>query len=151
MNPNYEKLLRKLHELFMLDQEDLDFGIYRIMNFRRDEIKQFLDRDLLSQVRAELATSGNVDRQASQRKLDAAIKQAQELGVDPETTQKVKDLRAELAQAGNAEALENEVFSQLYNFFSRYYEGGDFVSLRRYKKDVYAIPYEKIPLHITGW
>jgi adenine-specific DNA-methyltransferase len=149
MNPNYEKLLRKLHELFMLDQEDLDFGIYRIMNFRRDEIKQFLDRDLLSQVRAELATSGNVDRQASQRKLDAAIKQAQELGVDPETTQKVKDLRAELAQAGNAEALENEVFSQLYNFFSRYYEGGDFVSLRRYKKDVYAIPYEgeEVKLH----
>jgi adenine-specific DNA-methyltransferase len=142
MNPNYEKFLRKLHELFMLDQEDLDFGIYRIMNYRRDEIKQFLDRDLLTQVRAELATSGNVDRQATQRKLDAAIKQAQELGVDPETTQKVKDLLAELAQAGNAEALENEVFSQLYNFFSRYYEGGDFVSLRRYKKDVYAIPYE---------
>lgn len=149
MNPNYEKLLRKLHELFMLDQEDLDFGIYRIMNFRRDEIKQFIERDLLTQVRAELDLSGGVDRQATQRKLDAAIKQAQELGVDPETTQKVKDLRAELAQAGNAEALENEVFSQLYNFFSRYYEGGDFVSLRRYKKDVYAIPYEgeEVKLH----
>lgn len=149
MNPNYEKLLRKLHELFMLDQEDLDFGIYRIMNFRRDEIKQFIEQDLLTQVRAELDLSGGVDRQATQRKLDAAIKQAQELGVDPETTQKVKDLRAELAQAGNAEALENEVFSQLYNFFSRYYEGGDFVSLRRYKKDVYAIPYEgeEVKLH----
>ncbi|MDX2067061.1 MAG: site-specific DNA-methyltransferase [Haliscomenobacter sp.] len=149
MNPNYDKLLRKLHELFMLDQEDLDFGIYRIMNFRRDEIKQFIERDLLTQVRAELDLSGQVDRQAIQRKLDAAIKQAQELGVDPESTQKVKDLRAELAQVGEAEALENEVFSQLYNFFSRYYEGGDFVSLRRYKKDVYAIPYEgeEVKLH----
>lgn len=133
----------------MLDQEDLDFGIYRIMNFRRDEIKQFIERDLLTQVRAELDLSGGVDRQAIQRKLDAAVKQAQELGVDPESTQKVKDLRAELAQLGNAEALENEVFSQLYNFFSRYYEGGDFVSLRRYKKDVYAIPYEgeEVKLH----
>ena len=30
----------------------------------------------------------------------------------------------------------------LYSFFSRYYEEGDFISKRRYKEGVYAIPYE---------
>src|SRR5439155_22644540 len=46
-------------------------------------------------------------------------------------------------------ALENEVFSHLTNFFRRYYSEGDFISLRRYKEGVYAIPYEgeEIKLH----
>ncbi|MBT6756669.1 MAG: site-specific DNA-methyltransferase, partial [Candidatus Pacebacteria bacterium] len=45
--------------------------------------------------------------------------------------------------------LENDVFSHLANFFKRYYKDGDFVSLRRYKKDTYAIPYEggEVKLH----
>ncbi len=40
------------------------------------------------------------------------------------------------------EAAEQEVFSHLYNFFRRYYNEGDFISQRRYKEGVYAIPYE---------
>ena len=46
-------------------------------------------------------------------------------------------------------ALENEVFSDLCNFFRRYYNEGDFLSLRRYKEGVYAIPYEgeEVKLH----
>ena len=39
-------------------------------------------------------------------------------------------------------ALETDVYSALYSFFNRYYEDGDFVSKRRYKEGVYAIPYE---------
>jgi len=48
----YEKLSALLKELFQLDQADLDFGIYRIMNQKRDEITHFLDNDLLPQVKA---------------------------------------------------------------------------------------------------
>jgi len=43
---------------------------------------------------------------------------------------------------GAVGALEAEVFADLYNFFRRYYKEGDFLSLRRYKEGVYAIPYE---------
>ena len=32
----------------------LDFGLYRIMNVRRDELRRFLDRDLLPKVREAL-------------------------------------------------------------------------------------------------
>jgi len=45
----FDKLKTELAELFQLDQADLDFGIYRIMNARRDEITRFLERDLLPQ------------------------------------------------------------------------------------------------------
>jgi adenine-specific DNA-methyltransferase len=43
---SYEKLSALLKELFQLDQADLDFGIYRIMNQRRDEINRFLDKSV---------------------------------------------------------------------------------------------------------
>ena len=48
---SFEKLKVKFAEFFQLDQADLDFGIYRIMNARRDEINRFLASDLLPQVR----------------------------------------------------------------------------------------------------
>lgn len=139
MSQNYGKLKAKLLELFMLDQPELDFGIYRIMNSKRTEITQFLDNDLLPQVKSAFT---QVDKEHIKSELAKAVEQAKQLGVDPETTQKVKDLRAKLADSVVLAALENEVYSDLYNFFRRYYKDGDFLSLRRYKEGVYAIPYE---------
>jgi len=62
----------------------------------------------------------------------------------------VKELRQRIAESAvDVTALENEVFSHLFNFFRRYYSEGDFISLRRYKEGVYAIPYEgeEVKLH----
>lgn len=142
MSQNFEKLKGKLLELFMLDQPELDFGIYRIMNSKRQEITQFLDNDLLPQVKSAFAQYTSVDKGHIESELVKAIEQAKQLGIDPETTQKVKDIRAKLAESADLTALENEVYSDLYNFFRRYYKDGDFLSLRRYKEGVYAIPYE---------
>ena len=139
---NLEKFKRLLRELFMFDQADLDFGIYRIMNSKRDEITSFLENDLLPQVQRALGELEAGDHTALQADLAKAIEQAKALGVDPETAQKVKDLRQKLAQKADLEAIENEIFSSLYSFFRRYYSEGDFLSLRRYKEGVYAIPYE---------
>jgi len=147
---NLEKLRGLLQELFQLDQADLDFGIYRIMNQKRDEVVRFLDRDLLPQVQASFKHYKSADKSTLQGELSKAIEQAQGLGVDPETTSKVKDLRRQIAESAvDVTALENEVFSHLFNFFRRYYSEGDFISLRRYKEGVYAIPYEgeEVKLH----
>src|SRR5579884_3243478 len=149
MSRNLEKLKSLLAELFQLDQAELDFGMYRIMNAKRDEITRFLENDLLPQVHQALGELKQSDRAAIEAELATAIEQAKELGVDPEATQKVKELRQRLAQTVGLEALESEVFSHLYNFFRRYYSEGDFISLRRYKEGVYAIPYEgeEVKLH----
>ena len=41
----------------------------------------------------------------------------------------------------NREELEADIYNHLLNFFSRYYDEGDFISKRFYKGDTYAIPY----------
>src|SRR5690606_22151479 len=51
-------------------------------------------------------------------------------------------LKAQLASGTDLSSLETDVYSALYTFFNRYYEEGDFISKRRYKEGVYAIPYE---------
>ncbi|MFZ4106892.1 site-specific DNA-methyltransferase [Flavobacterium sp.] len=146
---NYDKLINTLKEVFMLDKAELDFGIYRIMNQKRKDIEQFLEVDLVPQVHKVLSESLSVDKQALQKELDDAIKSAQALGADPNSLPKVQDLKRRLGEAADMGGIENEVFSLLANFFKRYFDNGDFISMRRYKKDVYAIPYEgeEVKLH----
>lgn len=146
---NYKKLQAVLTEVFQLDQADLDFGIYRIMNQKRDAINDFLQNSLPTQVKELLAKNNTGDNAKIQADLDATIKQLKELSVDIDSNIKVKELRSKLEALVSIDALEQEVFSHLANFFKRYYQTGDFISLRRYKKDVYAIPYEgeEVKLH----
>jgi len=143
MKDNFSKLIDLLQELFQLDQADLDFGIYRIMNARRDEISHFLKQDLLPQVREAFNEYRSADKVALKQELDKAIEGAKTLGIDPDTAPKVKELRGKYkASSVDVAALENEVYDHLYSFFKRYYNEGDFISLRRYKEGVYAVPYE---------
>ena len=147
---SFDKLKTKLAELFQLDQADLDFGIYRVMNARRDEITRFLERDLLPQVREAFGEYKSSDKAEIQKELDKVAHGVKAAGMDPEQAPKVKELRARLAEeAVDVTALENEVYDHLCSFFSRYYDEGDFISLRRYKEGVYAIPYEgeEVKLH----
>ncbi len=150
MSKKYEKLKGLLKELFQLDKPDLDFGLYRVMHAKSDEVSQFLDEDLLPQVREAFDQYENIHKVQIEKDLHKAIEQAQDLGVDPETTDKVKKLRDRLKNdAVNISALESEVYDHLYSFFRRYYSEGDFLAKRVYKPGVYAIPYEgeEITLH----
>ena len=149
----YDKFVAKLQEIFMMDHAELDFGIYRIMNQKRDEIQHFLQVDLLPQVKQALQGDGGNTQQATQRMAEIEQMFA---GMDIETlpdsnpnVAEYKKLKAQLAQGGNAADMEGEVFSHLVTFFSRYYDGGDFLSKRRYKDNTYAIPYngEEVKLH----
>jgi adenine-specific DNA-methyltransferase len=133
----------------MLDKAELDFGIYRIMNQKRKDIEQFLDVDLMPQVQKILSESLSVDKQALQKELDDTIKAAKALGADPEILPKVIEMKKHLGETADMLGLENEVFSLLANFFKRYFDTGDFISMRRYKKNIYSIPYEgeEVKLH----
>jgi adenine-specific DNA-methyltransferase len=81
--------------------------------------------------------------------MDEVKKSAAALGVPLESSAKYQELTTRLNQLGDLTTLENEVYSDLYTFFRRYYKNGDFLSLRRYKPGVYAVPYEgeEIKLH----
>lgn len=143
MSEAYKKLIKTLRTLFEMDKADLDFGIYRILNQKRDEIDRFLEHDLLPQVKVAFADYAGGGKAELQAELEQAIEQAKQFGApDPEQAPPVLAIKARLASAVDITAVENEVYSHLHTFFSRYYDQGDFISQRRYKADTYAIPYE---------
>lgn len=149
-NPKFQELVAKLREIFQIDRPELDFGIYRILNARAGEINDYLQNRLAEKVQAALDAGSAASAVQLQAELQEAEKNAQALGVSPDSVPKVQQLRAKLKEtaAGSSEH-ENAVFSHLLAFFSRYYEQGDFISQRRYKGDTYAIPYagEEVMLH----
>ena len=49
-----DELVAKLKEIFQTDRADLDFGIYRILNSRSEEINHYLGRTLPAQVKTAL-------------------------------------------------------------------------------------------------
>ncbi len=149
MKDNYQKLKKILREMFQMDQADLDFGIYRIMNQKRAEVEQFLDHDLLPQVKEAFQEYSSLDRLKIEEKLSKLKQTLEDAGVNPEDSPKYQELLNELNNSVDMEALEQEVYSHLVSFFSRYYDDGDFLSRPRYKEGVYAIPYkgEEVKLH----
>lgn len=149
MNERLNRFISLLKQIFELDKSDLDFGIYRVMNLRKTQIEEFLTQRLPQMVQETLVPFA----QGSKEEIRAQMTQIEEsvaamgmtVDVLPDTApmkQKYVQLKKQLAEGADLSALETDVYSALYSFFNRYYEDGDFISKRRYKEGVYAIPYE---------
>lgn len=149
----YNAFIDTLQSIFMMDHEELDFGIYRIMNYKRDEINDFLKNKLLAQVDNILAANVGSDQLQKEKELADKISVLSNQGLTPDiigTLPPIIQLREELKQFRSISELKADVFSALVTFFSRYYNGGDFISQRRYKSDdTYVIPYngEEVKLY----
>ena len=159
------KFQQLLRELFQFDCADLDFGIYRIMNYKREVIEKFIVEKLPGVVANEL-DRGLLLRQAqATAEFEKVTKKVQKsLGEDVidvngnlnETYKSTPlgreflEAKAEAKGSRSRAAVEVSIYNHLYAFFSRYYQDGDFVSKRRYsKRQPYAIPYngEEVHLH----
>lgn len=141
---NFEKLKVKLRELFELDKADLDFGIYRILRVRHKEIAEFLDKHLEKTVREALQLHNTVHQTQAEEDLRKAELAAKEAGIAPEQSPRVMEIREKMHDENSIDALADEVYSQLYTFFSRYYQEGDFLGLQRstvHGRERYMIPY----------
>ena len=164
--PALRKFQEQLGELFQFNSADLDFGIYRIMNHKREAIHRFIDEKLPAAV-SDALDSGPLARQVqSSTALEAVAQQVRDtLGPDAIDERGTLDaqwhsiplgqtyLDAQSQAAGDSRgpaAVEADIYNHLYNFFRRYYQDGDFISKRRYsRKHRYAIPYngEEVYLH----
>lgn len=145
-----KKLLALLRTLFQTDRSDLDFGIYRIMNRKRDEIDRFLEEELLDLATPEMSGYGQSDMADLQRELAEALKTARDFDVpDPENAPPVREIRAKLEKGADVTRAIDEIYSHMHTFFSRYYDGGDFISQRRQSAGTYLLPHrgEEILLH----
>lgn len=155
---HYATLNQKLQQMFQINRPDLDFGVYRILNARRDEISDYLNHRLKTKVEQYLSetkkdVSGNQkDTLIARIKEEFGKRAFDEAGnlIDSDALASTDGLAYQtlIAQADNSFD-EGQVYNHLATFFSRYYDEGDFISQRRYKGDTYAIPYsgEEVMLH----
>lgn len=160
-----ERFKTLLNVLFQFDVAELDFGIYRIMNYRRKEIESFVEKDLIQATEKEfeiyktqsekelLEKIREIEKRIRDGLGDEAIKNGQVIEKYSETrlAKAYTELKKQLGEAEVTESAQAQVFNDLYTFFSRYYEDGDFISKRRYSsRDTrYAIPYngEEVKLY----
>ena len=150
------KVKNLLMQLFRFDSQDLNFGIYRIMNFKRREITRFIEKDLIAAAEEEFkdfAKTGLVDLERGIETLKLEINRDFGEGtIDEEgnvrrneDAPKIREYiskRKDLQEAQLSQIQINDVFNSIYEFFSRYYEKGDFVTKRRYGgRSKYYLPY----------
>ena len=167
----YEKFRELLEELFQFESADLDFGVYRIMNEKRDRIEQFLDEELQEKVEDELRDFQAAEQGEAQQRLEEAIESIKEdfpnwvdengridedeipdnpQGIMQQRKEEYLEAKNEAEKAELGEDIEAAIYQDLYRFFKRYYKDGDFIPQRRAaNQEKYAIPYngEEVKLH----
>jgi adenine-specific DNA-methyltransferase len=150
------KLMAKLTELFQLDQPDLDFGFYRIMKAKAQQVKSFIDKDLLQIIEDSFGQVDEGRKVELVAAVEKAIQTAKDFGApNPEETEPVKKAKVALDALKDGATAESDVYAHLYRFFERYYDDGDFISRRYYAREnagkaaPFSIPYngEEVKLH----
>jgi len=158
-----QQLKDLLRELFQLNNTDLDFGIYRILKIRAEEVKGFIEKDIdakiesvkdkiidrqsgdlkveLIEAKSILETQFNVDFRKN-GDLDTKHLQYKELPIFMKHFERFKTAKVKLDNLRVSEDTEKTIYNELYRFFERYYEDGDFISKPRAGKNSYMIPYE---------
>jgi adenine-specific DNA-methyltransferase len=163
---NLQKFQELLKKIFQFESSDLDFGIYRILNYKRKQIERFINEDLKEKVESAFTKHKderlkNIDKRFEDVKEkiiqtlgDKVFTPTGDLKEEYKNTNIGKEFITLKAQKEEMEAIDeikDNVFNDLYNFFSRYYEEGDFVPQYRYsiKGHKYAIPYngEEVKLY----
>ena len=151
-----EELKEKLREIFQFENEDLDFGIYRIMNYKRKEIDGFIEKELIDEIKKQLDLAGEeetIKLRDEFEKINQKIKET--FGINAIENGELKEefkntplgkeyyeKKRQLEEIRVSEDLEREIYNHLINFFSRYCDKGDFISKRRYgKNEKYIVPY----------
>lgn len=153
-----------LRQLFQFDMADLDFGLYRLLRLKRDELEAFITEQLPRKMEEAFDAAAGEKRDDLQAELDQLTEQIREKIAEDAITPKyeikdeyknsevkfVKELvgkyeevREQFSVVQTVETERADVFNHLYNFFSRYYQDGDFIPKRYYSvRQTYAVPYD---------
>lgn len=153
---NLKRFQDLLRTLFQFDCADLDFGIYRILNYKRKQVEEFISERLPQIVDEGFAQYAAADKEAVEQELEQTrkdiFKNLSEQAIDDsgqlrnyrdtKLGQQCLSLLEKRAKYQVPGELKTSVYNDLFTFFSRYYEDGDFISKRRYgRHETYVIPY----------
>ena len=151
-----------LRELFQFNCADLDFGIYRIMNHKRKVVDRYIKRDLPDAIK-EAVSQGSLKTEAERARVfeETRTQMVEVFGEDAiapdgglvkyqETPLGKKYIlwHERARHSESAGDVRRDIYNHLYSFFSRYYQGGDFVPKRRYSwEHPYVVPYNGEEVH----
>ena len=136
MIKNFESIKKAkdlLRQLFRSTNADLDFGIYRIMNFKRAEIERFIDNDLIKTAENEFkeltsAEVGSIEKELKKLKneindvLPGTIDENYNI-IETHDSPKISLFRKKLEDYNSASVSEEniqDVFNHVFEFFSRW-------------------------------
>jgi len=161
-----EKFQNLMKDLFQFEASDLDFGIYRILNYKREQIRDFIENRLKDIVESSFekhkgALAENIGERFNRVKENVekalgknAILPTGDLNPNFKETpvgQEYLEVKEQKEMIEKIDEIKGQVYNDLYTFFSRYYEDGDFIPKYRYsiKGHKYAIPYngEEVKLY----
>ncbi len=113
------RLLKKLSELFQLDQPDLDFGFLPHHARQGAEVQDFIGTDLLKIVADAFGDADEARKAELQAAYEKAIQTAKDFGApNPEETEPVKKAKAALDAVKDTASAEADVYDHLYRFFN---------------------------------
>lgn len=159
-NESYDKFISLLKDMFQFDSSDLDFGIYKIMNLKKEKISEFIDNEISKKIKNQLNIVSDQKKSDLQKKIDdlekneiiknylhaISIKDQEKIKMYEQdfepNIKEYNDAKNQLSTICQNEDFEKQIYNHLLNFFSRYYENGDFITKRRYgRNEKYIIPY----------
>ena len=159
----YKRFKELMNELLQAELADLDFGIYRVLNQRRKAIERYFGDELPSRLAVYLEGVETASREELERRLEQAraelkrkapklldakghlTEEAQAAletlggGEVGDLIQTIRSLEKDLYKHELTEAQVNDVLLLLHDFFSRYYDEGDFIPQSRFVRDEYAL------------
>ena len=139
MPEDYSKKLQTLlRKLFQFESADLDFGIYRIMNRKRDVIEKFIEKDLIASVDTEFGKISESTKTAAKKRLeDLKVTIEKTLGssailpsgafnpqfantpIGADLAKQYKEKTTTYTAISVSDEHKAEVFNHIYQFFSR--------------------------------
>jgi adenine-specific DNA-methyltransferase len=160
-----KKFQELLRDIFQFESSDLDFGIYRILNYKRDEVEKFINQklpqiieDAFQKHKRNLSEDIHEEYERVRREIirtlgNNAFTPTGELNpvfADTNIGQEYLRIKEQKELLEKLEEIKEQVYNDLYSFFSRFYEDGDFIPQYRYSKEPkYSIPYngEEVKLY----
>ena len=165
MSNSIDNLKFFLKEMFQFNENDLDFGIYKIYNLKRKYIESFIDgdgeQDLIPTIELILKEVNLENQKADSIELYNFLKGLNQDGLlaDPEGnyqqlelfigTEQDETKKAKLVETlskltkseGITDDLKDKIYNHILGFFQMYYSNGDFGYNDR-SRDLYKVPYE---------
>ncbi|WP_282136028.1 site-specific DNA-methyltransferase [Seonamhaeicola maritimus] len=165
MSKSIDNLKYFLKEMFQFNENDLDFGIYKIYNLKRKHIESFIDgegvndltptiQNILKEVNLENQKTDSIelynflkalnqdklleDPEANYKQLELFIGTEQDAGKKVKLTETLNNLSK---SEGITDELKDKIYNHILGFFQMYYSNGDFGYNDR-SRDLYKVPYE---------